>query len=129
MSTAPVTPADLDRYTRRARARVFWGHRKSGIVESLERKGVQRLQAKHIVAGAVSEHSGLMLREAAVNLGAAALATLVALLFHSPGIVTGKGMNPVHLEDLSLTVLPFLCVAMVFLARALLRLLRAALPA
>jgi hypothetical protein len=67
LNSFPVTADQHDRYTRRARARVYWGHRKSGIVDSLVRKGVQRVEANEIVDAALTEWRGVKFRALAIR--------------------------------------------------------------
>lgn len=126
-AAVPATQAQLGSYTQKARARVFWGHRRSEIVHSLERKGVRRTQAQAIVRDAVTERSAMLLREGLV-LGAWAAALLaLTLLAHSPGLLQGEALRPFDLQHLSPWAVPPFVVFAVFAARAGHRLLRGAL--
>jgi hypothetical protein len=122
LTALPVTAVQHDRYSRRARARVYWGHRTSGIIDSLVRKGVQRREAKEIVTGALGEYSLQLLREAGASLALGSVALLIALLFHSPQLLTGGGVDPIDWGNPGLVTLPCLGLALLVTVRAVTRL-------
>jgi hypothetical protein len=109
----PVTPDQYDRYSRRARARVFWGHRTSAIVESMERKGVRRQQAERVVGKAVREFLGKITLSGLIHFALAGLAALAALLIHSPQVLRGAPMGALDWGHPGLLVLPFAAMAAV----------------
>ena len=124
MRPFPVTADQLDRYQRRARARVFWGHRVSGIVDSLVRKGVKRKDADQMVGSAVAEYSGQLAVGGLAYAAMAGVSLMIALLFHSPQLLQGQPMGPVDLGSLGVIVLPFACVGVALAGLALTRFLR-----
>jgi hypothetical protein len=109
----PVTPDQYDRYSRRARARVFWGHRTSAIVQSMERKGVKRQQAERIVGKAVREFLGKITLSGLIHFALAALAAGAALLIHSPQVLRGAPVGPIDWANPGLLVVPFAMLAAV----------------
>lgn len=125
MPAFPVTPEQFDRYQRRARARVFWGHRVSGIVQSLERKGVRRQQAKSIVGKAMREFSAQMTLSGLGYVAAAALTGLVALVLHAPHVLRGEPVGAIDWAHPGYLATPVALLGAVFALIAGSRLLRA----